>query len=331
MDLPLFSAAFAALAVTLYVMLDGFDLGVGALLLREPDESLRDQIIDSIMPMWDGNETWLVMTGVTLLAAFPVAYGILMPAFYLPLIVMLLSLGLRGVSFDFRFQVVGRSRRFWDLAFSLGSIAAASMQGLILGGLLQGVTITGREFSGSVFDIFHPFPIVTAVAVLAGYVVLGGGWLHLKATAAVRSLAERSLRRTTPIFVALAITTCIAAASVLPGVKAAWAAHLTPLIMIVVLFFAVSTVLMTAIGGRSDILPFTMALLQFALGIAGTALVVFPYVVPFRLTLWEASSSTLSQIFLLTGAAIVTPVVLGYLAFAYSVFRGKTPEKGWEG
>jgi cytochrome bd ubiquinol oxidase subunit II len=330
-DLPLFSAAFAALAIALYVMLDGFDLGVGALLLIEPEENLRDQMIDSIMPMWDGNETWLVMTGVTLLAAFPVAYGILMPAFYLPLIVMLLSLGLRGVSFDFRFQVVGRSRRFWDLAFSLGSIAAASMQGLILGGLLQGVTITGREFSGSVFDIFHPFPIVTAVAVLAGYVVLGGGWLHLKATAAVRSLAERSLRRTTPIFVALAIATCIAAASVQPGVKAAWAAHPTPLIMIVVLFFAVSSVLMTAIGERSDILPFTMALLQFALGIAGTVLVIYPDIVPFRLTVWDSSSARLSQIFLLTGAAIVTPVVLGYSAFAYSVFRGKTPEKGWEG
>jgi cytochrome d ubiquinol oxidase subunit II len=329
--LPLFSGAFVALAIALYVMLDGFDLGVGALLITEADESLRDQMIYSIMPMWDWNETWLVMTGVTLLAAFPVAYGILMPAFYLPLITMLLSLGLRGVSFDFRFQAVGKSRRFWDVAFGLGSIAAASMQGLILGGLLQGVTITGLEFSGSVFDIFHPFPIVTAVAVLAGYVVLGGGWLHLKATAAVRSLAERRLRLTTPIFVVLAVATCIAAASVQPGVKAAWAAHPTPLIMIVVLFFAVSAVLMTAIGERYDMLPFTMALLQFALGIVGTAFVIFPYVVPFRLTLWEASSSTLSQIFLLTGAVIVTPVVLGYSVFAYSVFRGKTPEKGWEG
>ena len=330
MDLPLFSAAFAALAITLYVMLDGFDLGVGALLLTEPDENLRDQMIDSIMPMWDGNETWLVMTGVTLLAAFPVAYGILMPAFYLPLIVMVLSLGLRGVSFDFRFQVVGGSRRFWDLAFSLGSIAAPLMQGLILGGLLQGVTIAGREFSGSVFDVFRPFPIVTAVAVLAGYVVLGSGWLHLKATATVRSLAERSLRRVTPIFVGLAIATCIAAALVQPGVKAAWAAHLAPLITIAVLFFAASAVLMSVIGGRSDILPFILALLQFGLGIAGTALVIFPDLVPFRLTLWDASSSTLSQIFLLTGATIVTPVILAYSAFAYSVFRGKTPEKGWE-
>jgi cytochrome d ubiquinol oxidase subunit II len=330
MDLPLFSAAFAALAITLYVMLDGFDLGVGALLLTERDEALRDQMIDSIMPMWDGNETWLVMTGVTLLAAFPVAYAILMPAFYLPLIVMLLSLGLRGVSFDFRFQVVGQSRRFWDVAFSLGSISAASMQGLILGGLIQGVTITDREFSGSVFDIFQPLPIVTGVTVLAGYVVIGSAWLHLKATAAVRSLAERSLRRATPIFVALAIATCIAAALVQPGVKAAWAAHPAPLIMIAVLFFAASAGLMNVTGGRSDILPFALAQLQFALGIAGTALVIFPDVVPFRLTLWDASSSTHSQIFLLTGAVIVTPVILAYSAFAYSVFRGKTPEKGWE-
>ena len=330
MNLPLFSAAFAAVAITLYVLLDGFDLGVGALLLTEPDENLRDQIIDSIMPMWDGNETWLVMTGVTLLAAFPVAYAILMPAFYLPLIVMVLSLGLRGVSFDFRFQAVGQWRRFWDFAFGLGSIAAASMQGLILGGLLQGVTITAHEFSGSVFDTFHPFPILTAVAVLAGYVVLGSGWLHLKGTAAVRALAERSLRRATPIFVGLAIATCIAAVLVQPGVKAAWAAHPAPLIMIALLFFAASGILMTAIGGQSDILPFLLGLLQFALGMAGTVLVIFPDIVPFRLTLWDASSPALSQIFLLTGAIVVTPVILAYSAFAYRVFRGKTPEKGWE-
>jgi len=329
-DLPLFSAAFAALAVALYVMLDGFDLGVGALLLREPDENLRDQIINSIMPMWDGNETWLVMTGVALLAAFPLAYAILMPAFYLPIIVMVLSLGLRGVSFDFRSQAVGQWPRFWDIAFSLGSIVAASMQGLILGGLLQGVTITDHEFSGSVFDTFRPFPIFTAVAVLAGYIVLGSGWLHLKGTAAVRALAERSLRRVTPVFVGLATVTCIAAAFVQPGIKAAWAGHTVPLVMIALLFYAASAILMTAIGGKSDILPLLLALLQFALGIAGTVLVIFPDVVPFRLTLWDASSSAVSQICLLTGAIVVTPMILTYSAFAYRVFRGKTPEKGWE-
>ena len=270
------------------------------------------------------------MTGVTLLAAFPIAYGILMPALYIPIIVMLLALGLRGVSFEFRSQAVGQWRRFWDIAFSLGSIAAASMQGLILGGLLQGVTITGHEFSGGVFDTFRPFPILTAVAVLAGYVVLGSGWLHLKGTAAVRALAERSLHRVTPIFVGLAIATCIAATSVQPGIKAAWAAHPAPLILIVLLFFAASGILMSAIGGQSDILPLLLALLQFALGIAGTVLVIFPDIVPFRLTLWDASSSAVSQICLLTGAIVVTPMILAYSAFAYRVFRGKTPEKGWE-
>src|SRR5438094_8305839 len=143
MDLPLISAVFAAFSITMYVLLDGFDLGVGALLLLQSHETSRNHMVDSITPTWDGNETWLVMTGVTLLAAFPVAYGIVMPAFYLPIIVMLLALGLRGVSFDFRYQVAGKRRRFWDIAFSVGSIVAASMQGLIVGGLIQGVAITG--------------------------------------------------------------------------------------------------------------------------------------------------------------------------------------------
>src|ERR1700739_1996089 len=165
--LPLASALFATFALTLYVMLDGFDLGVGALLLAQPDESLRDRMVYSIMPTWDGNETWLIMAGVALLAAFPIAYGILLPAFYLPLIVMLLALGLRGVSFEFRYQTE-QGRRLWVRCFALGSIVAALMQGLIVGGLIQGVTVDGERFSGSVFDVFQPFPLFVAIAVLAG-------------------------------------------------------------------------------------------------------------------------------------------------------------------
>jgi cytochrome d ubiquinol oxidase subunit II len=330
MDLPLLSAAFAAFALTLYVMLDGFDLGVGALLLLQSDEHLRDQMVDSILPTWDGNETWLVMTGVTLLAAFPVAYGIVMPAFYLPVIVMLLALGLRGVSFEFRYQVAGKRRRFWDVAFSFGSIVAASMQGLIVGGLIQGVAVTGDDFSGSVSDTFRPFPLVAAATVLAGYVVLGSSWLHLKATERLRSFADRILRLANPTFAGLATATCVAAASVQPGVEAAWVAHAAPLIVIAVLFFVTAAALMVAIGGRSDVLPFTLALVLVALGIAGTVRVIFPDIVPFRLSLWAAASSPLSHVFLLIGATIVTPVVLAYTAFAYRLFRGKTPEKGWE-
>ncbi len=329
MDLPLLSALFAAFALALYVMLDGFDLGVGALLLSQPDESLRDRMVYSIMPTWDGNETWLIMAGVALLAAFPIAYGILLPAFYLPLIVMLLALGLRGVSFEFRYQVE-QGRRRWDIAFGLGSIVAALMQGLIVGGLIQGVTVDGEQFGGGVFDVFRPFALLVAVAMLTGYVVLGAGWLHLKATARLRIFAERTLRRATPVFVGLAIAVCVAAASVQPGIRAAWSAHYEPLALLAILFLVAAASLIRAIGGRSDARPFALALVLFVAGIGGLGFAIFPDIVPFRLSLWAAASSTLSHVFLLIGAAIVAPVVLAYSAFAYRVFRGKTPDDGWE-
>jgi cytochrome d ubiquinol oxidase subunit II len=329
MNLPFASALFVTFALTLYVMLDGFDLGVGALLLFQSDEKLRDRMVDAIMPMWDGNETWLVMAGVSLLAVFPIAYGVLMPAFYVPLICMLLALGLRGVSFEFRFQTQG-GRRLWDMAFGVGSIVAALAQGLIAGGLIQGVAVAGERFDGSVFDVFRPFGLLAALAILAGYIVLGSAWLHLKTTGTLHDLSERLLRRGTPIFVALAAVVCIIAAIIQPGIRAAWSAHERPLALITGLFLVTSVALMRAIGGRRDGGPFFLALGLFALGVAGLGFVIFPDIVPFRLSLWAAASSTLSQVFLLVGAAIVTPVVLAYSAFAYRVFRGKTPEEGWQ-
>jgi cytochrome d ubiquinol oxidase subunit II len=172
MDLPLLSASFLAFTLTLYVILDGFDLGVGILLLLQPAKAARDHMVDSITPTWDGNETWIIMAGVTLLAAFPIAYSILLPAFYLPVIVMLLALGFRGVSFEFRVQSI-EHRRAWDVAFGVGSLVAALMQGLILGGLMQGVTVQNRQFAGSVLDILRPLPIISGITLLFGYAVLG--------------------------------------------------------------------------------------------------------------------------------------------------------------
>ena len=330
-SLPLASALFATFALSLYVLLDGFDLGVGALLLIRPDESQRDRMVDAIMPTWDGNETWLIMAGVSLLAAFPIAYGVLMPAFYLPLIAMLLALGLRGVSFEFRYQA-DRDRRFWDRLFGVGSIVAALAQGLIVGGLVQGVAVADSErFAGSVLDVFRPFALLTALSVLVGYTVLGGGWLHLKATGPLRTFSEGVLRCTTPVFVALAAAVCIAAPLVQPGVRAAWSADEVPLIVIVGLFLVVAAILMRVIGLRPDGRPFFLGLGLFALGIAGLGVTIYPDIVPFRLSLWAAASSTLSHVFLLVGAVVVTPVVLAYSAFSYRVFRGKTPAEGWGG
>src|SRR5580692_3517792 len=235
MDLALLSASFLAFTLTLYVILDGFDLGVGILLLFQPAEAARDHMVDSITPTWDGNETWIIMAGVTLLAAFPIAYSILLPAFYLPVILMLLALGFRGVTFEFRVQSKGH-RRAWDVAFGVGSLVAALMQGLILGGLMQGVTVQDRHFAGSVLDIFHPLPIISGITLLFGYAVLGAGWLKLKSNMSLQHFASGSLRVSAPAFAVLFGIACIYAARIQPCVRAQWASHGIALACLVGLF-----------------------------------------------------------------------------------------------
>jgi cytochrome d ubiquinol oxidase subunit II len=329
MILPLFSGLFAVFALALYVLLDGFDLGVGVLLLLQRDEGLRDRMVYSIMPTWDGNETWLIMAGVTLLAAFPTAYGVLLPALYLPVIAMLLALGLRGVSFEFRYQTVA-ARKKWDLIFAFGSIVATLMQGVILGALVQGVSVTGDHFSGSVLDVARPFPCLVALLALSGYVVLGAAWLRLKATGELRAFAVRALRISLPLFVGLVACAALAAPQVQAGISATWGTRCVAIIPLGTYFLFVAALLMVTASSSIDLVPFLLALLLIGLFLTIVAVVVYPDIVPFRLTLWEAASSTRSHVFLLVGAVFVTPVILGYTAFAYRVFRGKTPEEGWE-
>src|ERR1700733_6837407 len=329
MDLPLLSASFLAFTLTLYVILDGFDLGVGILLLFQPAKAARDHMVDSITPTWDGNETWIIMAGVTLLAAFPIAYSILLPAFYLPVILMLLALGFRGVTFEFRVQSKGH-RRAWDVAFGVGSLVAALMQGLILGGLIQGVTVQNRHFAGSVLDIFRPLPITSGITLLFGYAVLGAGWLKLKSNVSLQHFASRSLRICAPAFAALFGIACIYAARIQPGIRAQWASHGTALACLIGLFAIAAGMLTTVSGKNRPALPFLLGLSLFVVGISGIALIAFPEIVPFSVSVWDAASSPASQRLVMIGAARVTPVVLAYSAFAYWIFRGKTPEDGWE-
>ena len=329
MDLPLLSASFLAFTLTLYVILDGFDLGVGILLLFQQAKASRDQMVDSITPTWDGNETWIIMAGITLLAAFPIAYSILLPAFYLPVILMLLALGFRGVSFEFRVQSK-QHRRQWDVAFGVGSLISALMQGLILGGLMQGVTVQNRHFAGSVLDIFRPLPIISGISLLFGYAVLGGGWLKLKSNVLLQYFASRSLRVSVPAFAVFFGIACIYGARIQPGIRAQWASHGTALACLIGLFVIAAGTL-TALRERSrPALPFLLGLSLFVVAISGAALIVFPEIVPFSVSLWDASSSSSSQRFVMIGAACATPVVLTYSAFAYWIFRGKTPESGYE-
>ena len=329
MDLALVSASFLAFALTLYVILDGFDLGVGILLLFQPAMASRDHMVDSITPTWDGNETWIIMAGVTLLAAFPIAYSILLPAFYLPVILMLLALGFRGVSFEFRVQSENYRRR-WDVAFAVGSLVAAFMQGLILGGLMQGVTVQNQRFAGSVLDIVRPLPIMSGITLLFGYGVLGGGWLKLKSNLSLQAFANCSIRVSAPLFATLFCIACIYAVKIQPSIRSQWASHGIALACLVGLFGIASGTLTAQTEKTRPALPFLLGLLLFVVGISGIALIVFPDIVPFSVSLWDASSSSASQAFVIVGAAFVTPIVLAYSAFAYWIFRGKTPDKGWE-
>lgn len=328
MDLPLLTASFAALALVFYVLLDGFDLGVGILLFCRSAQASRDHMVDSITPTWDGNETWLIMAGVSLLAAFPIAYAILMPAFYLPIILMLIGLGLRGVSFEFRIQMQNH-RRKWDYVFATGSLVAAAMQGIIVGGLMQGVQVQDLHFSGGVLDVFRPLPLMCGLSVGAGYCVLGAGWLILKSNRALLRFAVNALRITAVAFVAAFFVACCLAVKVQPAIRAAWTSHFSALSMLSVVFLILIVVLCATSAKTRPWLPLFTAMGLFMLGMAGTVIIVYPNIVPFKLTIWDAAASSASQEFVLFGIVCVAPVVLAYSAYAYWVFRGRTPAKGW--
>jgi cytochrome d ubiquinol oxidase subunit II len=330
MDLPLLSALFLVFALTMYVMLDGFDLGVGVLLLAQPEPHMRNRMVDAIAPTWDGNETWLIMAGLTLLAGFPRAYGIIVPAFYIPIVLMVLALGLRGVSFEFRHNGE-RSRRRWDMVFAGGSLVAALAQGLVVGGLLQGVDTDLDSFGGSPLDTFRPFCLLTGVAVVAGYATLGVGWLRLKGDEATRAFASRHQRWLPLAFVGLTIITGLIAASMQPNLTASWRHHRIALALCLAAFTGCGLGI-ARFAGRDeadDRIGFGLAIAMMLSGVAALGLSFFPNIVPFRLTLWQAASEPSTQEFLLIGALVTTPVVVSYSSFAYWVFRGRTPAAGW--
>ena len=331
MDLPVLSALFLSGALSLYVMLDGFDLGVGALLLLESDERHRDRMVDAITPTWDGNETWLIMAAVAMLAGFPTAYSVLLPAFYVLLIVMLLSLGLRGVSFEFRYQTL-KARRRWDAVFAIGSILAAFAQGAFVGGLIIGVSVDKGAFVGRPFDWLTPFSIAFGFTSLTGYAVYGAGWLHFKGQGSTKLFAEKSLRWITPAFLLLSCTTSVAAYQIQPQVAEAWSRHVVLFIALGAIFLLMAlaiTLRAHSSSFRFDAEPLLGGLVMFACAVVGLVLTFAPDIVPFRISIWDAASPKASQVFLLVGELSVAPVVICYSAFAYWVFRGKTPKEGW--
>nr|WP_321394866.1 cytochrome d ubiquinol oxidase subunit II [Emcibacter sp.] len=328
LDLAFIWAMLLALAILIYVILDGFDLGVGILFPFLKRGKERDIAMSSIAPVWDGNETWLVLGGGGLFAAFPLAYAVLMPAFYTPIIIMLLGLVFRGVAFEFRWRDAAHEKA-WDYGFALGSLGASLCQGIVLGAFIQGVAVEGRAYAGGWFDWLTPFSIATGVALVAGYALLGAGWLILKTEGA---LQDRVYRYALPL--ALLTLVFIGAVSLWTPflseeISNRWFAsgHLIWLWPVPVLVVVLGLALLWSVRTRREKLPLPLALGLFLLSYIGLGISLFPYVVPRAITLWEAAADPSSLSFMLVGAVVLLPLILAYTGYAYWVFRGKASEE----
>jgi cytochrome d ubiquinol oxidase subunit II len=333
LDLPLIWAGVLAVAVLMYVLLDGFDLGVGILFPFTHSDEERDAMMNSVAPVWDGNETWLVLGGGGLFVVFPVAYAILLPALYLPIMAMLGGLILRGVAFEFRLRGRRTGKRFWTWAFAGGSIIAAAAQGAVLGGFIQGVTVRDGQFAGGAFDWATPYTLLVACGLLAGYALLGAGWLVLKTEGGLHEAARRWT-----VFAAPAVGLILAAVSVATlfvhaRLAARWGlgagamdfgrlALLSPIPLL-----GLAGLILAFAGGRSPkshaFGPLAGGFLAFLSGYLGLAVSFLPFVVPYSVTYEDAASTPAALGFMLVGTLVLLPVILGYSAWVYWIFRGK--------
>ncbi len=324
LDLVPLWTALLALAVFYYVVFDGFDLGVGMLYGFAPSGAGQAIVMNSIAPIWDGNETWLVFGGLGLLAAFPLGFAIIIPAVYFPILVMLLALVFRGVAFEFRFKHQSL-RRFWDRAFAAGSAMATFAQGVVLGAFIQGFKVDGRHFAGTSFDWVTPFALFTGAALMFGYGLLGAGWLVLKTEGELQDWARRAGR-----VCLLAVLIAILAVSIWTPLANAdiarrWFSwpHIVFLAPVPIITALLAVGEWYALNRRQELTPFLGAIGLFLMSFIGIAVSLWPMIVPFRYTLWQAASSASTQAFLAIGTLFLLPIILMYTAWSYWVFRGK--------
>jgi cytochrome d ubiquinol oxidase subunit II len=322
--LPLVWLVVIALAIFMYVLLDGFVLGTGILFSLVGSDAHRDTMMTSVAPVWDGNETWLVLGAGGLFAVFPLAYSIVLPALYLPFMVMLLGLVFRGVAFEFRFKAI-RRKKVWDRAFQWGSIVATFAQGVVLGAFVQGFELEGTRYVGGAFGWLTPFGMLTGLALVAGYALLGSAWLIMKASGELEAWARRASARLLLLVLAFIAAISISVLFLDNDIAARWFSLPN--------FYVLSQVpLLTVICGYwhwrathkgGQTLPFLLTMALFTLGYAGLAISLWPNIVPHEIPFWEAAAARSSQEFFFVGVAITLPAVLFYTAYSYYVFRGK--------
>lgn len=330
-DLPTIWAGLLAVAIFIYVILDGFDLGIGIVFPFLETDKCRDVAMNSVAPVWDGNETWLVLGGGGLLAAFPLAYAVVLPALYAPFIIMILALVFRGVAFEYRWRDKAHEK-IWDKSFFFGSLLATFTQGIVLGAFVQGIEVEGRAYAGGWWDWLTPFSMMCGVALTAGYALLGSTWLVMKTEGILREKAYRISK-----FMAFATLAFM-------GIVSLWTPFLSPeiaerwftfpqllfVLPVPTLVFILVGVLAFGLFKRRDNLPFLATIGIFLLCFIGLGIGITPYIVPRAITIAEAAAPDKSLMFMLVGALILLPMILAYTAYSYWVFRGKVdPEAGY--
>lgn len=321
-DLTLIWAVIIGFGVIMYVLMDGFDLGLGILFPFAPDEQARDVMMNSVAPVWDGNETWLVLGGAGLLAAFPLVYSIFLPALYIGVFLLLAGLIFRGVAFEFRFKA-RTSRYLWNWAFAGGSMVASFAQGAVVGAYIQGFETKDMVYVGGALDWLTPFTVLTGLGLMAGYALLGSTWLILKSEGYIQEWAYKITR---PLLLAVLVVFALVSfwtPFVDELVRERWFSTIEVIWIFPALALLCAYQIYKHVGKRSEGLPFVSTMGLFIFSYLGLLASRWPYVVPPNYTLWDAASAPESQLFLLLGVLFVIPIVLTYTAWSYWVFRGK--------
>jgi cytochrome d ubiquinol oxidase subunit II len=324
-DLSLIWAVIILFGIMMYVIMDGFDLGIGILYPFFPDKDDRDVMMNTVAPVWDGNETWLVLGGAGLLAAFPLAYSVVLTALYLPLIFMLVGLIFRGVAFEFRFKALDHERHFWDKAFICGSVAATFFQGATLGAYIEGIAIEGRSFAGGPLDWISPFSVFTGLGLVVAFAVLGSTWLIMKTHGPLQDRAFALTRSLVWMLLAFIVAISIWTPMADPAIAARWFSfpNIVWFAPVPLLVGLAAFALLRAVARRAELMPFICTLGLVFLGYSGLGISLWPNIIPPGVTIWEAAAPPQSQGFALVGALLIIPIILMYTAWSYYVFRGK--------
>ncbi|BBV97339.1 cytochrome d ubiquinol oxidase subunit II [Pseudomonas monteilii] len=331
-DLPLIWAVIIIFGVMMYVVMDGFDLGIGMLFPFVKDARDRDVMMNTVAPVWDGNETWLILGGAALFGAFPLAYAVVLEALYLPLILMLMGLIFRGVAFEFRFKAKPAKRHLWDKAFICGSLVATFSQGVALGAFIEGIKVVERRYAGGALDWLTPFSLFCGLGLVVAYTLLGCTWLVMKTEGPLQQRMHDVARPLALVLLVVIAVVSLWTPLAYPQIAARWFSmpnllwFLPVPLLVVVTFYG----LLRAVARNAHYTPFLLTLALIFLGYSGLGISLWPNIIPPSVSIWDAAAPPQSQGFMLVGTLFILPIILGYTFWSYYVFRGKvTHEDGY--